>query len=178
MSNALSITRLPAIVIPFVALVFAIAHLAFEHFNGGVKTHHFMASGDLPGFSNWLGLLILPTLGIALAVRIRKLQNDGKRMPRSVVMAFIGASLYGVMLSVSFHFKAEQLSFLILIGLFILALALPVYRAEYSLGLVVGMTVVFGPVIPLVLALFFAAISWTARTTMRFMIKAYQSRRK
>jgi hypothetical protein len=40
----------------------AIAFLAWEDFHGGVKTHHILQSGALPGFSNWWGLLLLPSL--------------------------------------------------------------------------------------------------------------------
>ena len=46
--------------VPVAAFVFALAHIGFEHFNGGVKTHHFLARADLPGFSNWLALIVLP----------------------------------------------------------------------------------------------------------------------
>jgi hypothetical protein len=39
-------------IIPLAALAFAVAHLVIEHLNGGIKSHHFLASADLPGFSN------------------------------------------------------------------------------------------------------------------------------
>ena len=38
------------------------AHLAWEHFNGGVASHHFLNRADLPAISNAWGLLLLPTL--------------------------------------------------------------------------------------------------------------------
>jgi hypothetical protein len=61
--------RLPASLFPLAALVFSAAFIAVEHFNRGVKTHHFLARSDLPGFSNWLSLLILPLLGLAVGFR-------------------------------------------------------------------------------------------------------------
>jgi hypothetical protein len=166
--------------IPIAALVFAITHLAFEHFNGGVKTHHFLARGDLPGFSNWLGLAILPMLGAALYVRIRRLQGtDGQPgLPISVAVPLIVSLLYGAGLATSFHFDASQVSLVLFVGLLLVAIALPVYRAEYMLGFVVGMTLVFGTAIPLLFALCFAAMSLGSREARRVVVSAFRSRRE
>lgn len=164
--------------IPIAAMAFAIAHVAFEHVNGGVKTHHFLARQDLPGFSNWLGIIVLPLLAAILSVRIRRMsQADRPRdLPRSVALPFAGALLYGAVLAASFHFGASQISLIAFAGLFPCALALPVYRAEYILGFVVGMTATFGSVIPSVFALVFAALSFIARRVFRLLISACRSR--
>ncbi len=53
----------------------------------------------------------------------------------------------------SFSFKNLPLLFL---GF---AILLPVYRGEYQLGFVIGMTVTFGPVIPVLFGAVFAGIS-------------------
>jgi len=44
-------------------------------------------------------------------------------------------------------------------GLFILALFLPIYRAESMLGFVLGMTFTFGAVLPLLFASFVAIVA-------------------
>jgi hypothetical protein len=53
--------------LPIAALLFAAAHLGFEHFNGGVQSHHLLQRADMPSISNWLGLGLLPLL-VALVV--------------------------------------------------------------------------------------------------------------
>ena len=59
------------ILIPLAALVFAAAHLTYEHFTGGVRSHHVLNRPDLPAISNWFGLLTLPLLGVVLGLRVR-----------------------------------------------------------------------------------------------------------
>lgn len=165
--------------IPITALAFAILHLAFEHFNGGVKTHHFLARADMPGFSNWLGLVILPLLGTILAMRVASLAkpHENSPLPRSIAIPFAGALLYGGALAASFLLGAPKLSYAALIGLFFCALALPVYRAEYILGYVIGMTITFGSVIPLLFAIVFATISFIVRSAAKAVISAIRNKR-
>jgi hypothetical protein len=167
-----------SLLVPAAALAFAIAHVAFEHFNGGVKTHHFLARGDLPGFSNWFGLAVLPLVATVFAMRVRSVQRTAGiyDFPHSMSVPLIGSLLYGTVLAASFHFGASQVSLAAFIGLFVCALAFPVYRAEYILGFILGMTVTFGSVIPLIFALVFAAVSFAVRSAWRLII-SFRSRR-
>ncbi|MBK8286822.1 MAG: hypothetical protein IPK97_19245 [Ahniella sp.] len=161
-------------------MAFAVAHIGFEHFNGGVKTHHFLARADLPGFSNWLGLLILPLLGIIVAVRIKSLQDRQASgiVPSPVAAGLLGSLLYGAALAASFHFGLPEVSKWLFMGLFLCSIVLPVYRAEYMLGFVVGMTITFGSVIPLTFAVVFATISFVLRRTAVFVLSAVQKLRR
>lgn len=165
--------------LPIAAFTFAIAHIVFEHFNGGVKTHHFLARADLPGFSNWLGLVILPLVGMILAIRVRLAQGaqEGSLLPTSISIPVAGSLVYGAVLAASFHFGAEQVSLAAFIGLFLCALALPVYRVEYMFGFILGMTFTFGSAIPLVFALVFATLSFLLRGAAVMLISAIRSRR-
>lgn len=128
--------------------------LLWNYFNGGVLSHHILANEDLPSISNWWGGLLLPLLTWFLLFRIEKRirpQNDGTfiypQYLKKVVYGFIGALVYGSMLSLSFTMGSSAPSYMILailpIGLFI-----PVYRSEYLLGFVIGMTYTFGAVLP------------------------------
>ena len=58
----------------------------------------------------------------------------------SVVAGFVGALLFGILLSVSFTNDYETIASYLFRGMFLLALLLPVYRAECVLGFVLGMT--------------------------------------
>lgn len=160
--------RIP-VLLPLVALAFASVHLAFEYFTGGVKGHHALNQSDLPVISNWLGLLTLPLLGFALWLRIRSQVSREylAGFPRSVLAALVGGCLYGVVLSVAFELNATVIMNAASVGFLVLAVALPVYRVEYITGFVVGMTFTFGGVLPLLVALVVAAISFAVRYLVR-----------
>jgi hypothetical protein len=166
--------------LPLAAFAYAAALVAYEYFNGGVKTHHFLARADLPGFSNWLALLVLPFLGIVLAVRAKSEQGHRASSILSPTLAAgtAGALAYGAVLAASFHFGLEQVSLVLFLGLFLCAIVFPVYRAEYIFGFVVGMTIAFGSVIPLAFALFFATVSFALRRVGVLVVSAVRRLRR
>ncbi len=126
--------------------------LAWNHFNGGVPRHHLLANKDLPSISNWWGAVLLPLLSWFLLYRIRKriLRNDVEqsRFPVTVLYGFTGSLLFGILLSVFFTLGYTTVPGYMLMGLLVLALFVPVYRAECLLGLVIGMVFTFGTVLP------------------------------
>jgi hypothetical protein len=166
--------------VPLAALAFAAAHIGFEYFTGGVKTHHFLARGDLPGFSNWLGLLILPLLGSIIAIRVKSAPEGAASsiLSPSIVAGMAGSLVLGAALAASFHFGLEQVSFALFLGLILMSIGLPVYRAEYIFGFVVGMTIIFGSVIPLVIALVLATLSYALRRAAMFVLSIVRKARR
>lgn len=136
------------------------AHLAWEHFHGGIVTHNLLADGNLPGFWNGLGMLILPALAWHAAGRAnRRRVRPGGTLPTSIFLGFGVALLWGAALAATFAFKQEAITNLLFMGLFGAAVLLPVYRAECLLGFVLGMTFVFGAVIPTLIGSVLVAIS-------------------
>ena len=166
-------------ILPLAALAFAVVHLAFEHFTGGVKSHHLLNRADLPAFSNWLGLVTLPLLGIALALRVSRLPpvTGWAGFPAAVLVGLFGAFLYGAVLATSFELGAMSITSAVFFGLFLCALLFPVYRAEYLLGFVAGMTVTFGAILPFFIALVFATISFVVRFLVGSVVAALRKRR-
>jgi hypothetical protein len=65
-----------------------------------------------------------------------------------VIYGFAAALLFGIVLSAFFTFGNTEIPGYMLIGLLLLALFLPIYRAECLLGFVIGMTFTFGAVLP------------------------------
>jgi hypothetical protein len=153
----------------FTALVMFIAltMLAWEHFNGGVKTHHIMQSAAMPGISNWWNLLLLPALAWFLSGRIQRRitlhhatqTSDTAKFPKHIVVGFVGAMLLGSLLSLFFALGKEDITTVLFFGMLLTALVLPVYRAECVLGFVLGMTFIFGAFIPIVIGSIIAAIA-------------------
>jgi hypothetical protein len=142
------------------------ALLAWEHTHGGVANHHLLHRSDLPAISNWWGGLLLPVLTWFLLGRIvrRSVGQPGKEAgaPNYLQRAgigFAGALLYGVLLSTFFTLGYSVLTGYMFQGLFLLALFLPIFRAEYILGFVMGMTVTFGAVLPTIVGSLVAGVA-------------------
>jgi hypothetical protein len=157
--------------------------LVWNYFHGGVPSHNILARKDLPEISNWWGAVILPLLTWFLLTRIQKRVVPAKdeqvpaitaSFPMSIVYAFGGALLFGILLSVFFSLHHTDIPGYMLQGLFLLALFLPLYRAEYLLGFVIGMTYTFGAVLPTgvgsILALICAVIYLYLRRAILFVV--------
>lgn len=143
------------------SVVFVAVLLAHEHFNGGVRSHHLLDRHDLPTVSNWLGLVVLPSLGWLLGVRLRNRMTSVTRSasPSGIGIGLVCSLLYGAALAASFVVGASAITSGLFIGLFVLAVLLPIYRVEYIFGFAVGMTFTFGGVLPVLVALVVAAVS-------------------
>ena len=154
------------------------ALLAWNYYHGGVPRHHFLAREDMPSVSNWWGGILLPMLTWFLLYRIKKRMTDenSTQFPKSVVFAFVAALLFGVLLSVFFTMRYSGLSGYMLQSVLVLSLFFPVYRAEYILGFVIGMTFTFGAVLPTiigsVLALIGFLVYWLARKVV-YQVRAF-----
>jgi hypothetical protein len=155
-------------------------HLAWEFTHGGVQSHHLLARPDLPAISNWWGLLLLPVLAWLLigSLRNRVLAPvDGAdkalRIPGRIVAGFVGALGYALLLALAFTQGNEDLAGYLFLGLLLMAAVLPVYRAEYVLGLILGLTFTFGAILPSIIALIVAmlstALQWLIRQLIRFV---------
>lgn len=152
-------------------LLAELAHLTWEHFHGGVLRHHLLNRADLPAISNGWGSLLLPSLTWYLMGRINKrseVLSDGRAgaFPNSVIVGFVGSLLFGILLSSSFTFGHATLTGYLFQGLLVLALVIPVYRSECVLGFVLGMTFVFGAVLPTAIASLIAAFSLLIHRTI------------
>jgi len=157
------------------------ALLVWSHYHGGVPRHHLLARKDLPSFSNWWGGIILPLLTwfLLYRIRIRVLHENVElsKFPVTVLYGFTAALLFGIMLSVFFTFGYSDIPGYMLMGLFLLALFIPVYRAECLLGFVIGMTFTFGAVLPTligsVLTLITALLYLYIRPSIRYIAAAF-----
>ena len=155
--SATAFSRLP-LRLASVALLAEIAHLAWEHGHGGILTHHFLRSAAMPGFHNAWGLLLLPALAAWAGGRIERRLAAGTR-PTGVFVAGLLALTAGLALSGAFLAGLESVSSVVFFGMLIVALLLPVCRAECWLGLVLGMSFTFGAVIPIVIGGVITALS-------------------
>jgi hypothetical protein len=116
--------------------------------HGGVETHHLLAQRNMPGFSNWWGLAIVPLIA-ALPTWSPK-----------AVMASAGAFLAGVAMSIAFIVdRSGNAAFYVMLGVLACGFIFRTYRPEYYFGYIVGLSVAFGLVIPALISPMFMAIS-------------------
>jgi hypothetical protein len=160
--------------------------LSWNHYHGGVPSHHILAREDLQEISNWWGGLLLPLLTLFLLFRMEKRvteKNDDDMQvnpfPRSIIYGFIGGLIFGITLSSFFTFGNTEIPGYMLMGLLLLSLFVPIYRAECILGFVIGMTYTFGAVLPTgvgaVLALIGAVLFLVIRPVLLFITSKISS---
>ena len=159
-------------------LLAEIGHLAWEHFHGGIPSHHFLNRADMPAVSNGWGLLLLPAIswllvGIALRRSIATAaaatinapggQTEAAGLARGVFVGFFAGLLFGASLAATFSLGYQDVTSILFFGMLLLALVFRVYRAEcvlgFVLGFVLGMTFTFGAILPALVASVVAVIS-------------------
>jgi hypothetical protein len=148
--------------ITFLVAVAELAHLGWEFLHGGVHSHHLLNRADLPAISNAWGAIFLPALAWFLSGQfLKRVAASGSA--KSVVTACLGSFFLGIALSATFIYGYEDASSYIFLGIILAGLVLPVYRGEYVLGFVLGMTFTFGAMLPTLAAIFVATISAVVR---------------
>jgi hypothetical protein len=144
------------------------ALLIWEHYHGGVPSHSFMARKDMPSISNWWGGLLLPMLTYFSFNRLQKglfVSGNNSVSPQklqSVLFLFIAGLLYAGAMAYCFVTDKADINGILFPCLFLLALIFPLFRAEFFLGFVIGMTYTFGAILPTFIASVFVILSYVA----------------
>ncbi|MFD2533149.1 hypothetical protein [Gracilimonas halophila] len=155
-------------------VIFVLAHLLWEHLNGGVLSHHLLHSSDLPAISNWWNIVVLPLLAWFSTTRIKRrisFQPDDPsakgKIPKGILIGFFGMLLVSIFQSVTFEFGYENITMYTALCVLLVGLFLPIYRAECILGHVLGATFIFGSIIPIMGILVIATISAFSNLLMK-----------
>ena len=129
--------------------------IAWDHYHGGVPSHHILADETLPKISNWWGGLLLPLLTwfLLYRIQIRNTENNSSNNQTAtysinILYRFAGALSFGIVLSVFFSFGNTDMPGYMILAVLALGLFFPIYRSEFLLGFVIGMTFTFGGVLP------------------------------
>jgi hypothetical protein len=125
--------------------------LIWNYFHGGIPRHNILAREDLPSFSNAWGALLIPLLTWFLLYRIQRRldKNPTPVVPSTILYGFAGALVFGITLSILVMSRVEHVPGYMMLSVFLMALFIPIYRAEFLLGFVLGMTYAFGAVLPI-----------------------------
>lgn len=145
-----------------VVAIFISSLLIWESFHGGVVTHHILQRADLPGISNWWGLALLPFLCWLSFFRMQKRIDQVKEATarkttiRNCSIGFLGALVFGIVLATAFSKGYTEFLNYQVDSLLLLFFLVPIYRSEYLLGFILGMTTALGAVLPTAFALIVA----------------------
>lgn len=157
------------LVLTVAALCAELLHLGWEYTHGGVVAHHVLNNPELPAISNWWGALLIPILTWWLVGRIGRSVAARRRGTERGGIApwtgFVAALVYGGALATAFSLGSPVVDFLFF-GMLALALVIRAWRAEFVLGFVLGMTFVFGAVLPTLIAGVIAALSWVVHAVV------------
>ena len=149
-------------------------NLVWDYFHGGVPTHHILQREDLPGMSNWWGGIVLPLITWFLLYLIQKRMNEDEKSninsnSNHILYSFLGAFLFGILLSIFFTIGSDIPGYM-MIGIMPLSFFIPLYRPEYLLGFVLGMTYTFGPILPIIVAIILTVIFIISYKLIRYGI--------
>lgn len=120
-----------------------------EYLTGGIATHYLLHDKNLPGFSNWWGLITIPTVTWIALWLIKKRSNEF--VTKNTLLRFLTALLFGITMSLAWNANLENLMLYMMLGSIILSLFILMYRPEIFLGFVLGMMLTFGAILPLIL---------------------------
>jgi len=138
--------------------------LISQHFDQGVAAHYLFQNPELPRLSNWWALVILPVLSwLCLGFVLKRLSNSAGNLQPQVKQVFISffiAVIYGLAISIFFSLGISTGASGLFFAIPFLAIFFKVYRGEYVLGFVIGMSAAFGVVLPTLFALVMALIAW------------------
>jgi hypothetical protein len=157
--------------------------LFWEHFHGGVTSHHLLHQQDLPSISNWWSGILLPILTWFLLSRIEKRLDKNISQTKqtnnavsTVFWLFITGLVFGILLSTSFTNEYKPFLDNVLYVIIILSFIIPVYYSEFILGFILGMTYTFGAMIPTVFILIVAIIGLVVYRIIRPIVLSLTTR--
>ncbi|WP_108803640.1 hypothetical protein [Aquimarina sp. Aq107] len=158
--------------LPFIIIVTLLVglHIFWEyHYNNGVTTHHLLAREDLPGISNWWGLLSIPLISWILISLSKWLHNkDSITYSLSkITKGFIGGLVFGILIALLWELRLENILQYAIWTPIILAFFIPIYLPGNLLGFILGLTFTFGGILPIGIGLVLIIISFVIWTIFR-----------
>lgn len=138
--------------------------LIYQHFNGGVPSHHFMANEAYPEISNWYGVIVIALFAFFTCQHFNKNEFTKKTLLESIV-----AFLYGIGIFICFNHDYSEVTKIMFLGLFVIGLLYPIYRIHIYFGIVIGMTYGFGAILPAVMIGLAVVLSWICHALVRII---------
>ncbi len=179
--TAQHISRLNFIVTTLVTAV-TTGLLAWQYTHDGVPVHYLFHNKDLPGFSNWWGLMILPLLSLfSFKLLSRRLATksdiDQAVTIKYSIIGFLASAVWGFGLSLAFLNGYNDAAALFFFTIPVFGLFFKVYREPFFFGFVFSMSFAFGPILPLMFATIIAIAGFCIHHTSRAIGRTFQLQR-
>lgn len=150
--------------------------LMWQQLHGGVPAHSFMARDDMPAISNWWGILTLPLVTWLALGSVTARVARGDVTTRTASLSAVGAAIYGAILATAFALGYSDIPRLQVNAAPLLALAFPIYRAEYIWGFVLSLSYTFGGVLPLLIAGVLALLGVVLHLGPRVLLRRFRAK--
>jgi len=154
-----------------IIILFILGLILWEHVNGGVVTHYLLADENLPGISNWWGLITIPLLSLLclslIQKRIKKATSNIDIPLNKIMYRFLGAVVLGLLISMLWEFRMEELLPFLMFLPAIIALFIPLHYPECVLGFVLASVYTFGGVLPIGFVIFLLITAFIAHKLIR-----------
>ena len=153
----------------------ALIHILWDYFHEGVPVHHLLQRADLPGISNWWGLVSLPLLCWVVLVRInRRYKSDSiiraMQQKRGIYTRFAAGLVFGAALSYFFIIGSVVPGYM-MAALFVIAFIIPLYLGEYLIGFALGTAFTLGGVLPVLVVCILAPVYWVLHKIAHAVIR-------
>jgi len=176
------ITTKAKVLLTSIATFLVLSMLLWDHFHGGVPSHHILHQKELPAISNWWSGLFIPLLTWILLGRINsRISKQNRQEPaaksqniKSRLMFSIGLS-FGILISIAFENNYHLMLDNVLYAIIIMSLLIPIFLSEFILGFVLGMTFTFGAILPTLFILIAAAFGYLIYRFIRSLILQFLS---
>jgi len=160
-------------------------NIIWDYLHKGVPSHYFLQREDLPEISNWWGAIAVPLITWFLLIQVKKRVNNNKILDtnklNNTIYGFLGALLFGIIFSFLFTIGSNIPGYM-MIGVILLSFFIPLYKAEFLLGFVIGMTYTFGGVLPvligIILTIMFTIAYKILRTSILYLVSKIGSTKK
>lgn len=158
------------------AFIVTFLFILWEHFNGGVVTHHLLARDDMPGLSNWWGLITVPLLfWISISLIDRRVdsransETESEGFENKVFKRFLAAFGFGLLLSILWEFQFESILQYLILTPILVAFFRPVYLPEYLMGFVLGMLFTFGGILPVLFGIILSFLCFLVHSIVKVL---------
>jgi hypothetical protein len=148
--------------------------LIWEHFHGGVPSHHILQQKDLPEISNWWGAVLIPILSWILIGRVEtRIHKHGliiQNQKTKIILLFLGGLFLGFVIVFSFTKNYRSILDNVPYIILFLSFLIPIYYSEFILGFILAMIYTFGAILPTIFILTFALLGYLIHRFIRPLI--------
>lgn len=152
--------------------------LIWQHTHQGVASHYLLHRSDLPAISNWWGGVLLPLLTWGLmTLASKKAQATEQTSSSNIIYPLLLAFVYGAVIAACFKLGYSAVSAVMFWGLLFISLFYKIYRAEFLLGFVLSMSVVFGAVLPTLFGVIITTLGFVIYQVSHWLIQRLKGRK-